>query len=304
MLPILARIGGRAYGNAWLLLILTTLFWGGNVVAARLAVGELSPMVLVSLRWAIVSVVLAAAMRGSLRHDLEKLRAAWRYVGLMGATGFTLYNALYFEAAHWTPGINLAIVQGVSPAFILIGAKCAFGIRIGAIRWTGLLLTLAGIALIATRGDPAALAALRFNGGDLLIIAASVIYAAYTLALPRRPPVSAFVFFTGLAFAAFLTSLPLLVGEVVAGIAVWPGLKGLAVLAYIAVFPTLLAQVFFIRGVKLIGPARAGLFYNLVPVLGALLAVVFLRERFEWYHGAAMALVVAGIALAERQRQM
>ncbi|HWG05434.1 MAG TPA: DMT family transporter, partial [Beijerinckiaceae bacterium] len=257
-----------------------------------------------SLRWLIVSLVLVATARQRLGREFLKLKSSWFYVGLMGAAGFTIYNALYFEAAHWTGGIDLAIIQGVSSAFILIGAKCVFGVRIGAMRWMGLALTLAGIALIATRGDLAALADLSFNEGDILMIVASIIYAAYTLALPRRPPVSALAFFSGLAFAAFLTSLPLLAAEIAVGAAVWPHLLGFAVLVYIAVFPSLLAQVFFIRGVELIGPARAGLFYNLVPVLGALLAVMFLGERFEWYDAAALALVLAGITLAERQRQI
>jgi drug/metabolite transporter (DMT)-like permease len=298
----LDRLFARAYGNAWLILFLTTLFWGGNVVAARLAIGEISPMVLVCLRWGLVSVILAATARERLRHDWAKLGPSWRFVVLMGTFGFTIYNALYFEAAHLTQGVNLAIIQGVSPAFILIGAKCVYGLRIGAIRSMGLLLTLAGIALVATRGDLATLAGLGFNSGDLLMIVASVIYAGYTLALRNRPAVSALGFFAGLAFAAFLTSLPLLLAEVAAGTALWPHLSGMLVLAYVAIFPSLLAQVFFIRGVELIGPARAGLFYNLVPVLGSLLAVLVLRERFEWYHGAALALVLAGITLAERQR--
>ena len=298
----LARLFARAYGNAWLILFLTTLFWGGNVVAARLAIGEISPMLLVCLRWGLVSVILAATVRERLWHDWVKLRPSWRFVALMGTFGFTIYNALYFEAAHLTPGVNLAIIQGVSPAFILIGAKCVYGLRIGAIRWTGLLLTLAGIILMAARGDLATLIGLGVNSGDLLMIVASVIYAGYTLALRNRPAVSALGFFAGLAFAAFLTSLPLMLAEVAAGTAVWPHLSGMLVLAYVAIFPSLLAQVFFIRGVELIGPARAGLFYNLVPVLGALLAVVFLREHFAWYHGAALVLVVAGITLAERQR--
>lgn len=303
MPSFLDRLAVRAYGNAWLILFLTTLFWGGNVVAARLAIGTISPMVLVCLRWGIISVILSVTARGRLRHDWAVLRPSWRFVVLMGAFGFTIYNALYFEAAHWTPGVNLAIIQGVAPAFILIGAKCVFGQRIGAVRWTGLLLTLAGIVLVATRGDPVALMRLSFNGGDLLMIAASVIYATYTLALAARPKVSALGFFAGLAFAAFLTSVPLMLAEAAAGTAVWPDLTGLLVLAYVAIFPSLLSQVFFIRGVELIGPARAGLFYNLVPIIGVLLAVVFLGERLEWYDGAALALVVAGISLAERQRR-
>lgn len=296
------RLAGRAYGNAWLILFLTTLFWGGNIVAARLAVGEISPMVLVCLRWGFVSMILAVTARERLRQDWAKLRSSWRFVAVMGTFGFTIFSALYFEAAHRTQGVNLAIIQGVSPAFILIGAKFVYGLRIGAIRAVGLFLTLIGIALVATRGDLATLAGLRFNSGDLLMIVASLIYAGYTLGLRKRPAVSALGFFAGIAFTAFLSSLPLMLVEVASGKAFWPRLSGFLVLGYVVIFPSLLAQVFFIRGVELIGPARAGLFYNLMPVLGALLSVVILGERFEWYHGAALALVLAGITLAERQR--
>ena len=108
MPPFLARLFARAYGNAWLILFLTTLFWGGNVVAARLAIGEISPMVLVCLRWGLVSVILAATARERLSHDWAKLRPSWRFVALMGTFGFIVYNALYFEAAHLTQGVNLA----------------------------------------------------------------------------------------------------------------------------------------------------------------------------------------------------
>jgi drug/metabolite transporter (DMT)-like permease len=113
--------------------------------------------------------------------------------------------------------------------------------------------------------------------------------------------VSGFVFFTAMAVVAFVTSLPLLLAEIAAGAVRWPTPRGWAVLLYVGLFPSLLAQIFFMRGVELIGPGRAGLFVNLVPVFGALLAVAILGEPFALYHAAGLVLVLGGIALAERR---
>ena len=127
-------------------------------------------------------------------------------------------------------------------------------------------------------------------------------YAVYTIALRDRPRVSGFVFFSVLAGAALLISLPLLVYEVAAGLVVWPDALGWAVLLYVALLPSLLSQIFFMRSVELIGPNRAGLFVNLVPVFGAILGVALLGEPFRAYHAIALFLVLGGIWLAERHR--
>ena len=95
------------------------------------------------------------------------------------------------------------------------------------------------------------------------------------------------VFFAAMAGVAFLTSLPLLAVEIAQGTVQWPTAKGWLVLLYVGLFPSLLSQIFFMRGVELIGPARAGLFVNLVPVFGALLAVLLLGEPFALYHARA-----------------
>jgi drug/metabolite transporter (DMT)-like permease len=132
------------------------------------------------------------------------------------------------------------------------------------------------------------------------MIVACVAYAIYTVALRRRPAVPGLVFFSAMAAVAFLLSLPLLAAEIVAGDVVWPDAQGFAILAYVTLFPSLLSQLFFMRGVELIGPGRAGLFVNLVPVFGAILAVGLLGEPFRPYHALGLALVLGGIWLAER----
>ena len=131
------------------------------------------------------------------------------------------------------------------------------------------------------------------------MLIACVLYASYTLGLRNRPQVPSLVFFTAMAIAAFLCSLPMLGYEVWAGSVEWPTAKGWAVLAFIVVFPSFLSQITFMRGVQLIGPGRAGLFINLVPLTGAFLAVVLLGEPLAAFHVVALALIIGGILVAE-----
>ena len=289
-------LGGRPY----LLLTLTTLMWAGNGVASRLAVGEISPMALVALRWVVVVAIVGVAVRRSLEAEWPQLLARWRFIALMGALGYTVFNALFYAAAHHTTALNITILQGAIPVFVLVGALVAFGTRIMPLQAVGAAITLVGVLAIAAKGDVSTLTSLTFNVGDLWMIAATVLYAGYTLGLRNRPPVSGLVFFAAMACAAVLTSLPLIGYEIATGTVQWPTPKGWGVLAFVSLGPSLLAQIFFMRGVELIGPSRAGLFANLVPVFGALMAAGILGEAFARYHGVALVLVLGGIWLAER----
>ena len=257
------------------------------------------PMTLVSLRWLIVSAIMAFTQRRTIRADLTRLRSSWLLLILGGALGFTGFNALFYVGAHYTSGVNIAIIQGAVPVFTMLGALLVFRSRFSPVQIAGLVLTLVGVGIVATKGDLASLSTLRFNIGDVDILLACLFYAAYTLALRGRPNVPALGLFTVMAGVAFATSLPLLAWDVLYGDFFWPTPKGLVILLYVALFPSLISQIFFIRGVELIGPARAGLFVNLIPVLGAIMSIVFLGEAFALYHILALGLVLAGICIAE-----
>ncbi len=289
------------WNSPMLLLGLTALMWGGNSVAGRLAVGEISPMALVFWRWTIACIPLLVAARANLKADIEIIRPSRRYVALAAVLGFTAFNSLFYIAAHRTSAVNISILQGLIPGLVVVGAWSFYGIRLRPLQALGVLITMAGVVVIAARGDWATLRTLDFNLGDVMMIVAAVLYAAYILLLRRRPAaVSSIGLFTAMAVVAFVTSAPLVVIEIAEGQFFWPSAKGLAVLAYVALFPSLISQIFFIRGVQLIGPSRAGVFVNLVPIFGALLAVGLLGEPFAFYHAASLCLVVAGLWLAER----
>jgi drug/metabolite transporter (DMT)-like permease len=288
--------------RAYLLLTLTALCWAGNAILGRLAVDEVSPMALVSLRWLGALGLLVVFAHGQVRRDWPLLRQRLLFIAVMGGVGFTIFNAMFYVAAHWTTAVNLGIIQGALPVFVLIGAFAAYGTPIGGLQAAGVLVTMAGIAIIASGGEATRLASLTLNAGDLLMIAACALYAGYTVGLSRRPPVSPLSLFTGLACAAFVTSLPLALGEAALGRFQWPTPAGWLIVALVTLFPSFLAQIFFIQGVALIGPGRAGIFVNLVPVFASILALLVLHEPFEPFHAVALGLVLGGIWLSERGR--
>ncbi|HEY9567897.1 MAG TPA: DMT family transporter, partial [Thalassobaculum sp.] len=191
---------------------------------------------------------------------------------------------------------------GAIPVYVLLGAYILYRTPVSAVQVAGVAVTMVGVALVAVHGDLATLADLAFADGDLLMVVACALYAAYTVALRRRPPVSGIAMFAMLALSAMLSSLPLLAIETWAGRLMLPSPVGWAVLGYVVVFPSFISQLSFLRAVDLVGPGRAGLFVNLVPIFAAALGVVLLGESFELYHGLALAFVLGGIWLAERGR--
>ena len=295
-----ASKSGGIFANATLLLVLTTLFWGGNAVAGKFAVGHVSPMVLTACRWLIAAAILLIAARAHLARDWPVIRANLGYLFLLGAFGFAIFNATLYSALKFTTAINVTILQAAMPMFIFALNFAAFRTHVHWAQIIGYTVTLLGVVLTASQGEPAKLLGLTLNKGDLLMLVGSLIYATYSVALRARPNIHWLSFLTALVTAAAVASLGLAAYEIADGAAIWPATStAWAVIAYTIVFPSLIGQAFFARGVELIGSNRAGLFLNLVPIFGSLLAVGLLGEAFQLYHALAMALVIGGIALAQ-----
>ena len=295
--PLLERFLSRPI----LLLFLTTLFWAGNTIAGRLAIGEVSPLAVVFLRWIAVSLLMVTLYGRQVRAEWPVLKRHLPVMVLMGFIGFTAFNSLFYTAAHSTTALNLGIIQGSMPMFVLLGALIILRTPIRMVQALGVVITMGGVMLIASQGDLTRLMDLEINPGDGLMILACVLYALYAVLLRNRPAVSGMVFFTVLSVVAAITAIPVFAVEIWQGTVQMPTPKGWVIVAYITIFPSFLSQVFFMRGVDLIGPGRAGVFINLVPILSSILAVALLSEPFYLYHALALGLVLAGIALSERR---
>ncbi|PPD13942.1 MAG: EamA family transporter [Methylobacterium sp.] len=291
------------YANAYVMLGLTMFFWGAHAVVARFSVGQISPMVLTAGRWLGVAILLVTFYRADVKEGLGALKRHPRFMILMGTLGYTVFNVIMYQAAQFTTAVNMSLLQGAIPICVLLGAFLLYRTPVRGVQIVGVAITVLGVVLVATNGHPERLRELQFNIGDILMIVACAFYAGYTVKLKDRPAMSGPVFFAALAIVAGIASIPFLLAEIALGRAQLPTFQGWLVLGFVAIFPSFLSQIFFMRGVELIGPGRAGIFANLVPVIGAGLAVLFLGEPFGWHHAMALVLVLGGIAIAERAKR-
>ncbi|MCR5856563.1 DMT family transporter [Mesorhizobium sp. J428] len=285
--------------QAYLLLILTALFWAGNAIGGKLAVGHVSPMLLSALRWLIACAILLAVGHRHVRADWLVIRRNAMLLTFLGFFGFTLFSVALYSALMFTTAINASVLQAGMPAIIFVANFWLFRLRTTTGQVFGFLLSLVGVAIAATQGEPSRLLALDVNIGDALVLVAAIVYALYTTVLRRKPDMHWISFMVALTAAGFVTSVPFALAEYAHGTMIAPDATGWAIIAYTALFPSTLAQAFYIRGVNLIGGNRAGLFINLVPIFGTLLSIALLGEEVHVYHAAALALVLGGIAIAE-----
>jgi drug/metabolite transporter (DMT)-like permease len=286
--------------QAYLFLTLTTLFWGGNAVAGKLAVGHISPMVLTSARWLLMCIIMLVLGWPRLKADWQAVRNNWLLLSALGFFGFTVFTIALYMALIYTTAINVSIEQAGMPMLIFLLNFLFFRAKASWAQLVGLVLSIVGVVLVACHGEPARLLGLDLNIGDAIMLVGSIVYAGYTVALRFKPAIHWQTLMIVLSGSAFVTSLPFLAAEVAVGAGYVPDTQGWLVLLYVLAFPSILSQIFYVRGVELIGANRAGLFINLVPIFGTLLSIILLGEDFRLYHAIALALVFGGIWLAER----
>ena len=288
--------------RAYLLLIVTTWCWGLNAIFSKLAVGEISPMQLVTFRWLGVVILLAIFARKHVIRDWPILRRHLPFLCVMGSCGFTAFNALFYVAGHHTTAINIGILQGSIPIYVLLGSWLLWRHQVSRVQVLGWFITMLGVIIVAAGGDLNELQSLSVNRGDLFMLIACLLYAAYSIGLSRKPDVSAFSLFAIMATVAWLVSIPLVAIETYQQGWQMPSPTGWTIALLTTLLPSLVAQTFFIKSVTLIGPGRAGVFVNLVPVFASIMAVVFLRESFQTHHALSLILVLGGIGLSEMGR--
>ncbi|MEL7429131.1 MAG: DMT family transporter [Pseudomonadota bacterium] len=286
--------------NPYVLLTITALVWGGNAVAGKLGAGHISPFLLTLLRWIIACLVLLPFALPHLKRDAGVIRENFWFLFLLGATGFAVFNNLMYLALNHTTAINVAIEQASMPLIVFALNYILFRTRITLFQIVGFAITLIGVAVTATRGDLLSIATLDLNIGDVMMICAIMFYGIYSVLLRKKPQMHLFSFLFVLGLSALVTTIPFAGFEYATNRLLWPDLQGWGVVFYAALFPSLVSQLFWVMGLEKIGSNRGGLFINLVPIFGALLAVLILGEKFQLYHAVGLALVLGGITLAQK----
>jgi drug/metabolite transporter (DMT)-like permease len=286
----------------YLLLCITALCWAGNAIVGRLAAGHIPPVTLSFLRWSLAFLIVLPFARNHLARDWPAIRAKLGIMILVSLTGISAFNTLQYWALEHTQALNTLLLQSSGPLIVAVWSLILLGVRLTLAQAIGVLVSLTGVLVILLHGDLGALSNIEFNEGDLIFSVAMVIFGLYSVLTLKRPAIHA------LSFAAFTFGcgaaclIPLLAFELYSRPVMALDGRNLASLFYVAVFPSTLAYLCFNRGVLLIGANRAAPFFHVVPVFGALMAIVFLGERPQLFHVIGFALVLTGVFVASRKQ--
>lgn len=287
----------------YILLVLCMVFWAGNIIVGRLAAGHVPPLTMNWIRWTGSFLLFLPFAWHHLRRDLPKLRGHWPLIIALGATGFAICNSCTYLGLQYTQALNALLMQSGSPLFVALWMLVLFRIRLTLAQAIGILVSLTGVLVIILRGDLSALAAVRFNIGDLIMVAGVAVFGLYSALMSRKPPKVHPIALTAVTMAIGAMCLtPVAAIELLSGhYALILDRVTVATLVYVAIFPSMLSYLLFNRGIELIGPNRAAPFMHLVPVLGSAMAIVFLGEQPQLYHLIGYVLVLAGVSVAARK---
>lgn len=303
-----ANVGIRPLGpvrwlnhQPYLLLSLASLFWAGNIVLGRHVAGHVPPMTLSCIRWIGACLMLLPFAWPHLARDWPALRKRIPLLVVLSATGFAINNALSYWALQFTQAINALLIQSSGPLFVALWSLVLFGVRLTWGQLAGIALSLVGVLTIILRGDLAALASVKPNIGDVMFAGALLSFGLYSALMPRRPVTHQLSLICFTMACGALLLLPLSIWEYANGIRLKFDVITTITLAYVVIFPSTLAYLFFNRGIALIGPNRAAPFFHLVPVFGSVMAILLLGEEPRLFHLAGYVMVFAGVVIASRK---
>jgi drug/metabolite transporter (DMT)-like permease len=287
--------------RAYLLLVLTTLFWAGNWVIARAIHDMMSPVAMAFWRWLLALLILAPFIAGPLRREWPLIRASWKPLGVLGVLGVGAFNTLAYTGLNYTTATNGVLLNSITPVLIVAVGLLFLGERLDWRRGAGVAVSLAGVLAIVGRGDLDTLLGLHLNPGDLWVLAAVIAWTAYTVCLRWRPPRLSSRAFTGVLIVIGVAALlPLFAWDLAHGRPTAWNAATLASVVYFAVFPSVLAYFFWNAAVARVGAERAGLFLHLLPLFGAVLSMLFLGESLHGFHLVGAALIFCGLFVATR----
>ncbi|TCT06094.1 DMT family transporter [Aquabacter spiritensis] len=290
-------------------LVATAILWGSNHVAARAIHDHLPLPSLVFWRWGLALLVLTPIALPTLIAEWPLIRPRLPRLGLLGGVGVGLFSVFLYAGAYHSLALEVGLLNATTPVWVLLIAPLMGGALASRRQMAGIGLALAGTLAILLKGDLANLAALDFRIGNLWALIGAALFAWFTVALGARPlKLSALTVTTLTAWAGLiLVALPLYVGFLASGgtdplLALPPPPAAWSV-AYIALGPTLVGNLFWIYGASQIGAARAGPFLYLSPLASLALAVAVLGEPLAAFQFAGAAAILIGLVMANRPRR-
>ena len=281
----------------YLILSLAPLCWAGNIVLARGVVDLIPPAAFAFWRWSLAAVLVLPFTWRRLAADRRTLMRGWKLLLLLSVLGISSFNALLYTAVHTTTAINGALIQTSMPAVIVVLTLLLYRERVSPRQMTGIALCIVGAGLIVLRGDLRTLVNLGFATGDLLMVIAVICYGLYSALLRRRPAIHPLSFLSATFVLGAVGLLPVYLLELATTGGFTLTREVALSILFVALFPSIVAYFCWNKGVERVGPNRAGLFINLIPVFASMLSTALLAESIQGFHAAGMTLIAGGMAL-------
>lgn len=285
--------------TALLLLALANLLWSGNWVAGRALRDAFEPITLNFWRWVVATVVLAPFALPRLRGKAALLRRHAGILLLLALSGVAVFQSFVYLGLRTTTAVNAVLLNSSMPMFMLLCSWVIERERASARQIAGMLLSLAGILVILARGDAASLLQLRLHAGDFWILLAMPIWGVYSVLLKRQPAeLGGLEFLFVISAAGTLMLAPVAAVLALQSASRWPGEVAAMGVVCMGIGASVLAFIFWNRGVSVVGANIAGFTIHLLPAFGTVLAIIFLGETFQAFHAAGIAIILAGVLLA------
>ncbi|WP_171016899.1 DMT family transporter [Pseudalkalibacillus caeni] len=292
----------KVISSPYLLLVLAALFWGGNFSVGKALVSVMPPVTMSTIRWSVSFLLFLPLAYRDVSNNKETLRRNWKAVLGLAVTGIAMFNALAYLSMEYTTSINASLMNAMAPVVIVVLSVIYLKDRFNAVQLSGILLSIAGVIWIITRGDISRIIHFSFNPGDLIMVVAVSAWGAYSVMMKKfggRLPGRGTFLLTMLV--GIICLLPFTVYELITleSPLVLEPLNYLQ-LAYISVFPSVLAFLCWNKGLLAVGPSKASVYLNLIVVFVALFGIIFLDERLYSFQIIGGILVVAGVYLSNR----
>lgn len=285
---------------AYVFPVLAVLIWAGNVVVSKLAVGAIFPAEIAFYRWLLAFVVLTPLALPAVLRTVAVWRPHLGRLAALGILGMAVYQSIAYFAAYRTTATNMSIILLLLPLMTMGLSIAVLGEALTAGALVGALVSAGGIILVIARGDIHHLSGLDMGAGDAMMLVATLSYALYGVLLRKwRLPLTAQTSLYLQIGCAVLVLLPpyLLLDK--AGVT----MGNIGLILFAGIPTSAIAPFLWMAGVYRLGPSRAALCTNLLPVFTAAIAALTLHEKLGWYHVVGTLLTIVGVLLTERWKR-
>ncbi len=277
--------------------LLAIFIWAGNTVINKLAVGAIFPAEIGFYRWLLAGLLFTPFMLKAVIAHWPQIRPNLGKIFVLGVLGMAVYQSLAYFAATLTTATNMGIILSLMPLMSLAMAIISLGQRLTAGALVGAVLSFAGVLVVVSSGSLGALLQHGLNTGDAMMLIATLAYAIYSTLLKkwqlRLPPL---VLLYLQVLVAIVVLFPLYVASPKTGLT----LQNIPLVLYACLLASMVAPLAWMQAVQRLGPSRTTLFFNLLPLITALIAAVVLKEQLAMYHLVGGLLTLGGVILSER----